>query len=179
MAHWLAAADVPAVGSAAEEENSPAASQRMIAVLRDLTAILGWRQPIQIGLICAHRLNVTQLMGLPRISAAVCAFSSTSCITQRDVGTGRGRSGPPHVPVTRRPGQHRDSTRQLHRDVPWVRPSDGTAPLDDPGPASPVVREFAPGPGLTGMQISIWAFWTGFPPLTLCAVIRDQLRRQG
>ena len=67
MAHWLAAADVPAVGSAAEEENSPAASQRMIAVLRDLTAILGWRQPIQIGpLICAHRLNVTQLMGLPR-----------------------------------------------------------------------------------------------------------------
>jgi hypothetical protein len=29
------------------------------------------------------------------------------------------------------------------------------------------------------MQISIRAFWTGFPPLTLCAVIRDQLRRQG
>lgn len=63
MADWLAVADVPAVGSAAEEENSPAASQRMTAVLRDLTAILGWRQPIQIGLICAHRLNVTQLMG--------------------------------------------------------------------------------------------------------------------
>ena len=83
------------------------------------------------------------------MKAAVCAFSSTSCITQRDVGTGRGRSGPPHVPVTRRPGQHRDSTRQLHRDVPWVRPPDGTAPLDDPGPASPDTADFtmrhAPG----------------------------------
>jgi hypothetical protein len=42
----------------------------MIAVLRDLTAILGWRQPIQIGLICAHRLNVTRLMELPRIRRA-------------------------------------------------------------------------------------------------------------
>ena len=36
-----------------------------------------------------------------------------------------------------------------------------------------------PGPGLTGMQISIRGFWTGCPPLTLCAMIRDQLRRQG
>jgi len=46
----------------------------------------------------------------------------------------------------------------------------------------PAVRELAPRSGLTGMQTGgndgIRASGTRFPPLILCAVIRDQLRRQ-
>ena len=97
---------------------------------------------------------------IPTISAAVRAFSLTSHITQRDAGYGR-----PGGRILWR-SVDRDSTGRLHRGVPGVRPCDGSGPLDDPAPTSPVGRELASRPGLTGMQISdnggIQASWMRF-----------------
>ena len=49
---------------------------------------------------------------------------------------------------------------------PRAWPPDGSAPLDDLGPACPAVQELAPRPGMTGMQIKdagdVRASWTGF-----------------
>jgi hypothetical protein len=74
---------------------------------------------------------------LPTISG-VCAFSVTSHITQRDVGTECGRSGQPCPPNCRR------------AEPQPARPCmtfPGAGPPDDPGPASPAARELAPGSG--------------------------------
>jgi len=108
------------------------------------------------------------------------AFSLASRITQRDTRTGIRTSPGSHI--LWRPGD-RDSAGGLHRGVPpgpalWRGPARWMIPA-----GVPAVRELAPGSGLTGMQTGgtdgIRASGTRFPPLILCAVTRDQLRRRG
>jgi hypothetical protein len=81
---------------------------------------------------------------LPSRSVAVCAFSLTSRITQRDGTTGRGAPGSRTLLY---PGWPGDRTGRLHRDV-HGRPAACQNPglLDDPGLASP------PGPGSPGAR---------------------------
>ena len=75
------------------------------------------------------------------ITAAPRAFSLTSRITQRDAGTGHGRSGPP--PCRRAEPQ----PAWPCRDVPGAWPPDEVRAAGDSGPAFPAVRELVPGSG--------------------------------
>ena len=68
----------------------------------------------------------------PLRTAAVCAFSITSRVTQRDGGTARGDAGKPHLAAPRRPGTHwrapprrsggLTACRSGHRQAEAVRP---------------------------------------------------------
>jgi hypothetical protein len=121
----------------------------------------------------------------PSISAAVCAFSVRSRVTQRDGVAGRGHAGKPHLAAPRRPGTHwrapprrsggLTACRSLAR---WMMP--GWHPSACPGsprglPASgrqPAIQETSLS------SCSIGASRPGLPAHP-CAVTHHQPYREG
>jgi hypothetical protein len=90
----------------------------------------------------------------PHRTAGPRAFSLTSRIAQCDSGIGCGCSGQPRPPASwRAEPQPADSVVTF----PGLGRRAGSGPLDDPGPASPAVRELVPGfgarPGCTPRDV--------------------------
>ena len=125
----------------------------------------------------------TPKMGL-ETTAAVCVFSVTPCVTERDSGTGRGQAGKPHLAAPRRPGTRwrapprrsggMTACRSLAR---WTIP--GWHPSACPG--SPRVPRHAAGgrPSRSRPRTPAAPGHPGRAPAHPCAVTRDQRYREG
>jgi hypothetical protein len=117
-------------------------------------------------------------------SAAVCAFSVTSRVTQRDGGTGRGHAEKPHL-AARRPGTHWRAPPRRSGDLTARR---SLARWMIPGWHPFRLSRITPGPQASGRQPAIQEPSTsscsiGAPrpglPAHPCAVTHDQPYREG
>ena len=122
----------------------------------------------------------------PCISAAVCAFSVTSRVTQRDGVAGRGHAGKPHLAAPRRPGTHWRAPPRRSGGGPDRLPKPGsldaagagTLPPAPDHPGSPGIRSAA---GHPGDVLEFLQHRTSRPglPAHPCAVTHDQPYREG